>query len=163
MAKYKERTNYYLMCNGKLIEVNEDIYRTWMYYHNKEKTAMKQFCNRTKTMPDGTQFEYPSRCVSLDDPNKPCNLSGQINIESAFIHKELIRLLDEALSHLDSQYEQVIRSLFYSGKTEQELAKEMGKCQATISNYKNQALKCLRTYFEHCEYSLTELLEMLDD
>lgn len=161
MPKYKVQSNYYLLCNGEPVEVSEDVYRTWMYYYNKEQTAKKQFYNRVKTLEDGKQLEFPSRCISLDDTTRSVIAADPVNIEATYLRKELYRLLDDALNHLDEKYKAVIISLFFTGKTEQELANDLGKCQATISNYKRQALKDLKKYFQCCEYTLDELLEML--
>lgn len=163
MPKVKIRDHYYLKCNGVLVEVSEEVYRTWTYYYNKEQTTAKQYYNRIKTMPDGTKIVLPSRCISLDEDPKHLSMPSKINLEAAFSHKEIRRLLDDAISRLDSTYETVIRSIFFTGKTEQELAKELGKCQATISNYKQNALRILRSHLEKCEYSISELLEMLDE
>lgn len=55
--------------------------------------------------------------------------------------------LEEAMSHLDGQYKEVIQKRYYEDLTQMEIAKEFNVSQAQISRIEKQALSELRKYF----------------
>ena len=48
------------------------------------------------------------------------------------------------INELDSYNRKIIMLYYYENKTEQEIAKQLGVCQKTISNHLNKALKLLK-------------------
>lgn len=124
MSNQKVKDHYYIPCNGDKIEVSEEIYRAWAYYHNKEITSMRTFFNRRKRNKDGTITYLPSKCVYLEVNE----LSGilhntQDDPANKYIHNEIRRLLNEALLQLDDDRRHVIVMLFYHRMPEAKIAK----------------------------------------
>lgn len=162
MAKKKQKEHYFIKCPYGKIEVEEPVYRIWIYWYNKEITSKKQFYNRTQTSKDGSTIHLPSRCVSLDDPSSPTKgLATQSSAKLFEIH-EAQRVLNAALAQLDTVHRYVIYELFFNNKTQQQIADVLGLCQTTVSNYKRDALHLLKDILLQSEYSSSELLEMLD-
>lgn len=161
MPKKKQRECYFIKCPYGKIEVEEPVYRAWVYWYNRELTSRKQFYNRTRTAKDGSKVYLPSQCISLDDP--ACSTKGltsQSLAETYEVH-EAQRVLNAALAQLDKVHRYVICELFFAGKTQQQIADTLGLCQTTISNYKRDALRLLRGLLLQSEYTASELLDML--
>ncbi len=72
-----------------------------------------------------------------EDPGEP----GEVSLGEAH------RIdLEDALNSLDDDLQQVIRGRFYMGKTQQELAEEIGISQAHVCRLEKKALLLLRAY-----------------
>ena len=54
--------------------------------------------------------------------------------------------LKEALKRLDERERNIIEMRFYQGKTQMEVAQEIGISQAQVSRLEKHALKNMRTY-----------------
>ena len=54
--------------------------------------------------------------------------------------------LNEAMQRLDEREKQIIRLRFYEGRTQMEVASEIGISQAQVSRLEKNALKCMRSY-----------------
>lgn len=54
--------------------------------------------------------------------------------------------LNEAMQRLDEREKQIIRLRFYEGRTQMEVASEIGISQAQVSRLEKNALKSMRSY-----------------
>ena len=60
--------------------------------------------------------------------------------------KEYFFLLREAMQRLNSREKHIIELRFYEGKTQMEVAQEIGISQAQVSRLEKNALKSMRNY-----------------
>ena len=56
------------------------------------------------------------------------------------------RTTDKRMQRLDEREKQIIRLRFYEGRTQMEVASEIGISQAQVSRLEKNALKCMRSY-----------------
>ena len=115
-------------------------------------------CNGWKTTPDGTrecdycQQKNVSRTVELDmfftgdgnevphfEPTDPCDITSFLE------DKALLDTLYSALAALTSEEQSLIKDIFWQGKTERQLAPELGlKEPKSVNKRKHRILEILR-------------------
>ena len=70
-------------------------------------------------------------------------ISDKKNKEERWIENLALR---EAMQRLNSREKHIIELRFYEGKTQMEVAQEIGISQAQISRLEKNALKCMQNY-----------------
>jgi RNA polymerase sigma factor (sigma-70 family) len=91
--------------------------------------------------------------VSIDDENPDSETAYQVpdpalNPAEYCLKKEQDELLRTAISHLNSRQRKIITSIFFEGKTQIELAEELGMTDTAMSHYVEYALAKLRKELE---------------
>ena len=127
--KYK----FYLRPNGKLVEVNEDVFKVC---YNSYKKLMRDNIrdNQVKLMSLDSQVVDDITYLDVIADNKNMNIENK--------HK-LSMILDE-INRLNINDKELITNLLIQEKTERELAKQLHVSQSTINKRKNNILKKLR-------------------
>ena len=127
--KYK----FYLRPNGKLVEVNEDVFKVC---YNSYKKLMRDNIrdNQVKLMSLDSQVVDDITYLDVIADNKNMNRENK--------HK-LSMILDE-INRLNINDKELITNLLIQEKTERELAKQLHVSQSTIHKRKNNILKKLR-------------------
>ncbi|MFQ6875198.1 MAG: sigma-70 family RNA polymerase sigma factor [Coprobacillus cateniformis] len=127
--KYK----FYLRPNGKLVEVNEDVFKVC---YNSYKKLMRDNIrdNQVKLMSLDSQVVDDITYLDVIADNKNMNIENK--------HK-LSMILDE-INRLNINDKELITNLLIQEKTERELAKQLHVSQSTIHKRKNNILKKLR-------------------
>jgi len=72
----------------------------------------------------------------------------QSSLDNAIVYGETMAQLQGALNRLPDKAQQVIKLTFLDGKSNQEVADEMGIALQTVKNQKLRALALLRTYLK---------------
>lgn len=146
---------------GTPIEVNEEVYRAYYQpiwntrYHaqkNGECRCTKAQLWKCDGVCPGCPFYAAGKKVSIDTPiggeEDELTLGDTLaddapSAESILMDKELLDALYEELNRLDPDGRRICE-LIMQGKTEREIAADMGKRQSTINYQKNKAFSILR-------------------
>ena len=152
---------YFIPVDGTPIEVSEEVYRAYYQpiwnarYHaqkNGECRCTKAQLWKCDGVCPGCPFYAAGKNVSIDTP-----ISGEEDeltlgdtladdapsAESILIDKELLDALYDELNRLDPD-DRRICELIMQGKTEREIAADMGKRRSTINYQKNKVFSILR-------------------
>ena len=153
--------NYFIPVNGTPIEISEEVYRAYYQpiwntrYHaqqNGECRCTKDQLWKCDGVCPGCPFYVTGKKVSIDTPiggeDNELTLGDTLaddapSAESILMDKELLDALYEELNRLDP-YGRRICELIMQGKTEREIAADMGKRQSTINYQKNKVFSILR-------------------
>ena len=152
---------YYIPVNGNPIEVSEEIYRAYYRpiwrtrYHaqkNKECWCPKDLLWKCDGVCPGCRYSAAGRKVSLhtpisdDDPDLTLEdvlESDTPSPESILMERELLGALHEELDRLDPDGKRICE-LIMQGKTEREMAADLGRSQSTLNYQKRKVLSLLR-------------------
>ena len=135
----------YIMKNGKAVEVSDEIYeilkksdRRIKYVEHDLKETQYIIDQKKETVK-----EIPSREDSLD---RLTSLGFDFADSTADFDVAVLRkiMLNQALEKLSDEERYVITQLFYFGRTERELAEELGVSQYTVNRNKHKILKKLK-------------------
>ena len=135
----------YIMKNGIVVEVSDEIYKMLkksdrrIRYVEEDLKQTRYIINKKKC----TTREIPAREDSLD---RLTALGFDFTDSTAdFDGAVLIKImLDQALEKLSDEERYLITQLFYFGRTERELAEELGVSQYTVNRNKHKILKKLK-------------------
>lgn len=162
MANYKIKDRYFINYDRQRYEVSEEIYRSWIYYYNMEKLAIRAYYSHAVYTDKQVLITKPSRLVSIfEDAVANTISSKEKSFLSDVIANEECDILHKACSMLPQDLYDVITLLYFQNLTECEAADILGVCQATISNRKRRALEALRYYFDKNHISLNDFSELL--
>lgn len=135
----------YTMKNGIAVEVSDEIFEILkksdrrIRYVEEDLKQTHYIVNKKK----GTTKEIPAREDSLD---RLTALGFDFTDSNAdFDEAVLIKImLDQALEKLSDEERYLITQLFYFGRTERDLAEELGASQYTVNRNKHKILKKLK-------------------
>ncbi len=135
----------YIMKNGTAVEVSDEVYEILkksdrrIKYVEKDLKETQYIINQKKE----TVKEIPSREDSLDRLTEIGKDFADSN--SDFQDSLVLKImLDESLAKLSDEERYLITQLFYLGRTERDLANELGISQYTVNRNKHKILKKLR-------------------
>lgn len=152
---------YFIPVDGTPIEVSEDVYRAYYQpiwntrYHaqqNGECRCTKAQLWKCDGVCPGCPFYAAGKKVSIDTPIGgeedeltlgDTQADDAPSAESILMDKELLDALYDELNRLDPDG-RCICELIMQGKTEREIAADMGKRQSTINYQKNKVFSILR-------------------
>lgn len=153
--------HYFIPVNGTPIEVSEEVYRTYYrpiwntrYHaqHNGECCCTKEQLWQCDGVCPGCSFYTAGRKVSTSTPigseDNGVTLEDTLadtapSVESVLMEEELLTALYKELERLDPDGKRICK-LLLEGKSEREIAKDMGKRQSTINYKKNKVFAILR-------------------
>lgn len=127
--KYK----FYLRPNGKLVEVNEDVFKVC---YNSYKKLMRDNIkdNQARLISLDADIHNDVTYLDIVSDDKSMNIENQYKVSL---------ILDE-INKLNSDDKELITNLLIQEKTERELAKQLHVSQNAIHKRKNNILKKLR-------------------
>lgn len=127
--KYK----FYLKPNGKLVEVNEDVFKVC---YNSYKKLMRDNIkdNQARLISLDANIHNDVTYLDIVSDNNSMNIENQYKVSM---------ILDE-INKLSSDDKELITNLLIQEKTERELAKQLHVSQNAIHKRKNNILKKLR-------------------
>ena len=158
----KNKSQIYLKAPKQWVPVTEEFHKA--YFHEVDLFRRKQirsgYCNCPSTkwwLCDMNCAEcefscHPGNVVSIDseigDGSDACPLADAIpddsvDIEETIMLAELFSALHSELERLDPDGRRICE-LIMQGKTEREIAAEMGRLRSTINYQKNKVLSILR-------------------
>ena len=127
--KYK----FYLRPNGKLVEVNEDVFK--VCYNSYKKIIRDNIKdNQARLISLDADIHNDVTYLDIVSDNNSMDIENQYKVSM---------ILDE-INKLSSNDKELITNLLIQEKTERELAKQLHVSQSTIHKRKNNILKKLR-------------------
>ncbi len=152
---YKTLVSYVMRHELELMEaediVLEIFHHTWQIREElKSPAALHSLlftATRNRALNVSRNLKNRQKIISDNFPNEEVTEEPQDYI----IEEEISRLLDEAISKLPKQCEQVITGVL-AGKTLQELAQEMEISVNTAKTYKLRAIESLRKLLKDSPY-----------
>lgn len=140
-----EENKYTLLVNKKRISVTEEVYRA--YYQLKErenyldKLSQKYNMSFDECEEKGIQVDYLLTSEqSIEDK--------LIEAEDKLIKAEMLAKLMEAMEKLSGQELSMINELFFKGKSERQLARQLGVYQYAVHKRKVRILEKLKKLLE---------------
>ncbi len=134
-----EQKKYTLVVNKKRITVTKEVYKAYYQYREHEIYDAGRYTNNTISL-EGAE----EKGVSIEY----LIASRQDSLEDEIIHRDLLERLQGCLLQLDEAERQLLRALFYLGKSERQLSTETGIHHMTIHNRKNRVLSRLKKLLE---------------
>jgi len=135
----EEEPRYTLVVKKKRIAVTEEVYKA--YYKHKErekyldKLAEEKHISLEACNQNGVQVEYLFAC--LQEP-----------IEDKLIKVEMIRKMMLCLELLDAEERWLIDALYFQGKSESQIAGQIGITQQAVHKRKTKILTKLKKLIE---------------
>lgn len=165
-----EEKKYYVTIKGKKVEVTEDVYRAYVRPIRAEQRRKRRErkCrirgNKGKLIRcqnDCKTCEYAlagknvtSNMLSLDGI-KAAGIEIEdrdLDIEGMFIEKEnklaLILKMKEAILKLTPRQQQIVKMIFFEGKTQEEVRAYLGCAKSSMSEALSRIYATLRKSFE---------------
>lgn len=135
----------YTMKNGKAVEVSDEIFEILkksdrrIRYVEEDLKQTRYIINKKK----GTTREIPAREDSLD---RLTALGHDFADSAADFDDAVLRkiMLEQALEKLSDEERYLITQLFYFGRTERDLADELGVYRNAVHSQKAKILKKLK-------------------
>lgn len=118
---------YYIKIDGQKIEVSKEVY---LACHN---SYQKQLRDMRRDIKNGLISYDVQMCDGIP-------LLDQLSSTQTHIENNNINSLYEILRELEKQNREIIFDLFFYGKSEKELAKELGISQQAINKRKKKLL-----------------------
>ncbi len=135
----------YIIKNGTAVEVSDEVYKILRKWDRRIK-YVEHDLKETRYIIDQkkeTVKEIPSREDSLD---RLMALGFDFENKTADFRKSVTDkiMLEQALEKLSDEERYLITQLFYLGRSERDLAEELGVSQYTVNRNKHKILKKLR-------------------
>ena len=137
---------YTVVCNGTKVEVTEAVYKLYVTDpENEERQYRWSKVSRIEIDSDNEKVVFvPSREDSID---RLSELGIEFEDTSFSIDAiDTAVMVEKALDTLTFEERYIIESLFYNGKSEQEIGEELHKTQQFISKEKNIILAKLNKF-----------------
>lgn len=135
----------YIIKNGTAVEVSDEVYKILRKWDRRIK-YVEHDLKETRYIIDQkkeTVKEIPSREDSLD---RLTDLGFDFENRTADFRETVSNkiMLEQALEKLSDEERYLITQLFYLGRSERDLAEELGVSQYTVNRNKHKILKKLR-------------------
>ena len=129
----------YIIKNGTAVEVSDEVYKILRKWDRRIKYVEHDLIDQKKE----TVKEIPSREDSLD---RLTDLGFDFENRTADFRETVSDkiMLEQALEKLSDEERYLITQLFYLGRSERDLAEELGVSQYTVNRNKHKILKKLR-------------------
>ena len=131
---------YYWILDGKYYEVSKETYQKYKKEHDHSKMLQK--------------YEEEVHVFSLDAMAAE-DITGHdiiadtsVNVEEEAIHNLMLKKLREVLKGLSSDELHLIEQIYTYGKTEREMATELGISQVAVHKQKLKVLDKLKKFLE---------------
>ncbi|WP_353852638.1 sigma factor-like helix-turn-helix DNA-binding protein [Dehalobacter restrictus] len=135
----QEEKIYTLLINKKRIPVTEEVYKA--YYQNKEREI---YLDKLSERNNLSYEECEEKGIQIDYLLS----QTQESAEDKLIKAEMLSRLTVAIEMLTEQERLLIYSLFFKGKSENQLAKSIGITKQAVSKQKYRILQKLKKFLE---------------
>jgi len=133
--KGKER-RYYIPIDGKFYETNEIVYKTYYSMGRRERYLEERDIKEgVKTFTDLDIGTYkPEEMIS----------DKTVDIEEEITNKIMIEAVLEAITNLDEEEKWLIQELFFYGKSEREVAKDIRISKTSLHHKKLKVISKIK-------------------
>ena len=134
--KNNEQRKYYIPIDGKYYETTKEIYEVYYKMDRRERYLEERDIKKgVKTFSDISNSIYTADEIIGD---------AGVDVSDTAITNIYIEAVLEAISFLDEEDQLLIQELFFYGKTERELADDIGISKTALHFRKNRALERIR-------------------
>lgn len=132
--------DYYILVNGKKVEVSEEVYKAYWQLTNREN-YLKRLDAKYNVLPFSSFGDY-----GYDILDKLADKT--INVEKIIETREILRLLEKVLKNLNDEEFSLISDLYFNELTLKAVAEKRKIPPSTLAYLRNKILKKLRKFFE---------------
>lgn len=132
--------DYYILLNGRNVEVSEEVYKSYWQLTNREN-YLKRLDAKYNVLPFSSFGDY-----EYDILDKLADKS--IDIEKIVETRELLKLLELALSKLNDEEYTLISDLYFKELSIRALAEKKHIPSSSMAYLRDKILKKLRNFFE---------------
>ena len=144
MKNKKERENYYLPIDGKLIPVSREVYDN--YYTLKRRERYLEESDISKGLLYFSNFD-------TEDGNFIDNVADKtVNVEKLVETGMMIRELYKALNSLNEDERELIERIFFEEEAIREIARNEKVSHVAIQKRRNRILNKLKEILKELEY-----------
>ena len=136
-----DNERYLIRLQGKAVEVSEDVYYAYFQMARQERTQDEKQQRNHVVSYDAMDNEGMVGAEAFEDLETP-------SMEELIIAKELYERLHHAVEALPKAERELIRAIYFEGKTERECAKERGCSQNKIFKQRVKTLSKLKMFLD---------------
>lgn len=136
-----DNEKYLIRLHGKDIEVSEDVYYAYFQMARQERTQDEKLQRNHVVSYDAMDNEGMVGAEAFEDLEAP-------SMEELIMAKELYERLHHAVEALPKAERELIRAIYFEGKTERECAKERGCSQNKIFKQRVKTLSKLKIFLD---------------
>ena len=165
----KEQKQYYITVKGQKVPVSEEVYRAYVRPVRAQQRAMRR---NWRCVLKADKYglvrckEDCSQCPYAQEGNVPTGNGTSLDLlcEAGFdapssvdIETEMIECEERmeqsarvqgAIGQLNERQQYLIREIYFNGKTQKEIAEEIGATKQSVSNAIHRALTSMKKYLE---------------
>ena len=136
-----DKEKYLIKIQGELIEVSEDVYYAYFHMGRQERTQAEKHQRNEVFSYDALDDGEIVGVESIADMVTP-------GLEEQVIVKEMNERLHHAVAALPKCERELIRAIYFEGKTEREYAKQQGCSQNKIYKRRIKILSKLKMFLD---------------
>ena len=136
-----DKEKYLIRLQGKVIEVSEDVYYAYFQMERQERTQDEKHQRNHVVSYDALDNGETVGAEAFADLEAP-------SMEELVIAKELRKRLHYAIEALPRVERELIRAIYFKGKTESAYAKHTGMSQTGVSYRRRMILSKLKLFFD---------------
>lgn len=144
-----EKKEFYINVNGKSVKVTEEVYYEYYHGRRKERYMMEDLKKGRLVISPDTRAEVflPSREDSLERLQET---GVMFTVPGEPMEEQIVRsaILAQALGSLTPEERNLVKELYYLGKTEREAASTLHMAKTTLRRRHAQILLKLRKIME---------------
>ena len=166
----KEQKQYYITVKGQKVPVSEEVYRAYVRPVRAQQRAMRR--NWRCVVLKGDKYglvrckEDCSQCPYAQEGNAPTGNGTSLDLlcEAGFdapslvdIETDLIECeermeqsarVQEAIRQLNERQQYIVRDIYFKGRTQESVRKELGISKASMSEAVQRILSSLKKFLE---------------
>ena len=167
--KTKEQKQYYVIVNGQKVEVTEEVYRAYVRpvraqqrteKRNKRCKVKGERFGLVRCTGDCSKCEYAKSGKALGGAEQSLEvlaesgfeLPSESDMEADLLateeRNERLEKLRSAIARLSERQQYLIKAIFFKGKTQIDIALEIGVSKQAVSNAIHRALTSLKKLLE---------------
>ncbi len=136
-----DREKYIIKIEGELIEVTPDIYYAYFRMERQERGQEEKKQRNSVLSYDALDTGESTGEETIPDLISP-------SVEEQAIAKEMVESIRRIVEELPRAERELIKAIYYDGKTEKEYADEVGMSQTGVSYRRKKTLSKLKSYLE---------------
>lgn len=136
-----DKEKYMIKIQGNLIEVSEDVYYAYFHMERQERTQEEKQQRNAVVSYDALDDGETVGLENIADLSAP-------SMEERSIAKEMYERLHHAVAALPRAERELIRAIYFEGKTEREYAKQQGCSQNKIFKQRVKTLSKLKMFLD---------------
>lgn len=166
----KEQKQFYIIVDGQKVEVSEEVYRAYVRPIRAQQRAERrnwkckvkgQRLNLVRCKQDCSSCPYAihgnkatGNTLSLDAlAESGYDFASEANMEDSVIaveeQEEKMAALYAAIENLDERQQHIVKEIYFAGKSQAQVAEELGITQATVSVNLRRILEKLKKFLKN--------------